>query len=148
MLFSKTFGYAVRGILYIAARPPGGKMVQLDEIAKELEVPRYFMGKILQRCAKKNLLVSLKGPHGGFLAEPHILSVPLIDIFHLTDGLEVFHSCVLRMKACNEANPCAMHSRIGSMKSNLLQLLQETTLGDLVENNEKIPGLARNLPGE
>ena len=47
MTFSKSFGYAVRGVLYIAVMQNEKRYVQAEEIAAQLFVPRHFMGKIL-----------------------------------------------------------------------------------------------------
>ena len=81
MLFSKSFGYALRGILYIASMQDEHRLIQIDEIAAQLNVPRYFMGKILKRLVKENILLSTKGPYGGFSLHQQTLSLPLLPIF-------------------------------------------------------------------
>ena len=65
MIFSKSFGYALRGVLYVALSADKGP-VQLNEIAEALGVPRHFMGKIMKRLAHNSILDSQKGPSGGF----------------------------------------------------------------------------------
>ena len=51
MIFSKSFGYAIRGILYIAVMKNEKQRVQLDEMAGKLNIPRHFLGKIMKRMA-------------------------------------------------------------------------------------------------
>jgi DNA-binding IscR family transcriptional regulator len=53
MTFSKSFGYAVRGVLYIAIMQDEKRYVQVEEIAGQLAVPRHFMGKILKNLVKE-----------------------------------------------------------------------------------------------
>ncbi|MER3464058.1 MAG: hypothetical protein C4329_06235 [Chitinophagaceae bacterium] len=47
MIFSKSFRYALRDILYVAAQSITHH-VQLDEIAEALGAPRDFVGKIMK----------------------------------------------------------------------------------------------------
>ncbi|HET7896419.1 MAG TPA: Rrf2 family transcriptional regulator, partial [Flavisolibacter sp.] len=62
-IFSKSFGYSLRGILFVALRETHTP-VQLDEMAESLGVPRHFMGKIMKQLVKQGILSSLKGPTG------------------------------------------------------------------------------------
>ena len=137
MLFSKSFGYALRGVLYIALMQDEKKWVQVDEIAERLAIPRYFMGKIMKRLAKESLLVSSKGPYGGFTLHANTLSTPLFRVVEITDGLLGFKTCVLRLNECNTDNPCPLHNKIEDIKHQLKDLLQSTTVGDLLKSDKK-----------
>src|SRR5580765_6800553 len=78
MIFSKSFGYALRGLLYITFRQHESRYVQVEEIASNLAVPKHFMGKILKRLAKEQILHSAKGPSGGFRMNKSTASVSLL----------------------------------------------------------------------
>ena len=136
MIFSKTFGYALRGILYIAVMQDEKRYVQVEEIASKLAAPRHFMGKIMKRLAKEKLLTSTKGPSGGFIINENTLEKPLMELIVITEGVEMFDSCVLRAKECNGTNPCPMHSQMEGLKNNLRSILSETSIGDLLEYNK------------
>ncbi|MBD0350365.1 MAG: Rrf2 family transcriptional regulator [Flavisolibacter sp.] len=146
MLFSKSFGYALRGILYVAAMQDEHRKVQVEEIATQLSVPRHFMGKILKKLVKENLLLSSKGPYGGFSLHPQALSVPLVSVVEITDGLSTFHQCVLRLKGCNPQEPCPLHNQMDSVKAGLLGVLETTTIQDLLQSDKKgfIKSIATN----
>ena len=137
MLFSKSFGYALRGILYIALMQDERKWIQVDEVANRLGVPRYFMGKIMKRLAKEQLLVSSKGPYGGFTLHEHTLNTSIYDVVEVTDGLLSFKTCVLRMQECNSENPCPMHGKIEEVKHSLKSMLETTTIEDLLKTDKK-----------
>lgn len=137
MLFSKSFGYALRGILYIALMQDEKKWIQVDEVAVQLGVPRYFMGKIMKRLAKEHLLVSAKGPYGGFTLHEDTLSKPIYSVVEVTDGLLSFKTCVLRMQECNAENPCPMHDKIEEIKNGLKSILVTTTIGDLLRTDKQ-----------
>jgi Rrf2 family iron-sulfur cluster assembly transcriptional regulator len=135
MFFSKSFGYAVRGILYIALRQDEKRYVQVEDIASSLNVPRHFMGKILKNLVKENILLSAKGPSGGFAINGHTLQMPLIQLIDITDGLKAFNNCVLRVKECDALNPCPLHVQMEDVKGRLYIILTDTSIGDLLDNN-------------
>ena len=136
MIFSKSFGYAIRSILYVAVKREEKRYVQVEEIAAKLAVPRHFMGKIMKKLAKEKILISTKGPSGGFMLGDNTLNMPLMDLIVITDGVEIFDNCVLRAKECNSANPCPMHPQIDAVKKNLKSILSDTTIGDLLEEDK------------
>ena len=137
MTYSKSFGYAVRGLLYIAIMQNEKRYVQVEEIAAQLAIPRHFMGKILKNLAKKKMVLSVKGPAGGFTINDHTLSLPLLSLINITDGLALFDTCVLRLKECNPLNPCLMHNQMEAVNEKLKTILSTTTIGDLIKEDKK-----------
>ena len=136
MIFSKSFGYAIRSILYVAIMRDEKRYVQVEEVAAKLAVPRHFMGKIMKKMAKEKMLISTKGPSGGFMLNENTLQMHLMDLIVITDGVEIFNSCVLRAKECNSANPCPLHFKMDSVKNNLRSILSDTKIGDLLEEDK------------
>jgi Rrf2 family transcriptional regulator, iron-sulfur cluster assembly transcription factor len=136
MIFSKSFGYAVRGVLYIALMQDEKRYVQVEEIAEKLAVPRHFMGKILKNLVKEGVVSSIKGPSGGFTINEQTLQFTLYRIFAITDGLDTFHNCVLRVKECNSSSPCPMHGHMEDIKAKMKAVLIDTTFNDLLSENK------------
>ena len=137
MTFSKSFGYAVRGVLYIAVMQDEKRYVQVEEIAYRLAVPRHFMGKILKKLVKENVLASAKGRTGGFTVNEHTLELPLMRLIDITDGLSIFSTCVLCLKECNASNPCPMHHQMEGVNARLKKILSGTAIGDLLNDNKQ-----------
>ena len=133
MFLSKSFGYALRGILYIAVMQDEKRKVQIDEIATKLSVPKHFLGKIMQQVVKAGLLKSTKGPYGGFYLAAETLNTPVIKLVEITDGMEQFSMCVLSFKYCNGLNPCPLHYEMEEVKKNYLNVFSKNTLGDLLK---------------
>lgn len=144
MFFSKSFGYALRGVLYISIEGKEGRKIQIDEIADQLSVPRHFLAKIMKAVVKVGILNSTKGPYGGFSINKKTLDAKLIQLVELTDGRELFNNCILGLKNCNSRNPCPLHDEIGLMRSQLLVKFAKTSIGDLIdeENSNFIKSLA------
>ena len=136
MTFSKSFGYAVRGILYIAVMQKEKRYVPVEEIAAKLYVPRHFMGKILKKMVKGKVLFSLKGPAGGFTINEDTLEVSLFRLVDLLDGQGLFRICTLGLKECSPLNPCPMHYQMEAVNTKLKTILCDTTIRDLMRNNK------------
>ena len=136
MLFSKSFGYALRGILYIAKMQDAQRKIQIDEIAGNLAVPKHFLGKIMKQTAKKGLLKSTRGPYGGFSLAKKTLTTPLMRLVEITDGMDQFDVCVLKLKYCDSANPCPLHHEIEEIREKFLAVFRETRIGDLIKDNK------------
>jgi Rrf2 family iron-sulfur cluster assembly transcriptional regulator len=137
VFLSKSFGYALRGILYIASTQQGQHKVQIREIAEKLMVPRHFLGKIMQTVVKKGLLHSTKGPNGGLYLSENTLATPLIKLVEITDGTEQFDICVLQFRNCSKINPCPLHIEMEQIKVAWKELLINTTISDLMSDNRK-----------
>ena len=142
-MFSKSFGYSLRGILYIALLQGKRKNVQVDEIAQQLCLPQHFMSKILKNLVKEKILSSSKGPNGGFHINEKTLSTSLLHIVEVTEGLGIINHCALRLQECNSHNPCPLHYKMEAIKLNLKKELEETTIQDLVEQDN--PDLIKSL---
>jgi Rrf2 family transcriptional regulator, iron-sulfur cluster assembly transcription factor len=138
MMFSKSFGYAIRGILFLANPENERKRVQLDDIAESLQVPRYFLGKVMKRLAKEGILDSVKGHNGGFSANDTTLETKLAVIAELMgDG---FHSnrCVLHLGACNAQHPCPVHREIAPLKEQWNNTLMRLSVRDLLSEDTHV----------
>jgi Rrf2 family protein len=143
MFLSKSFGYALRGILYIAVMQDEHRKVQIDEIATKLSVPKHFLGKIMQQIVKAGLLKSTKGPYGGFYLAAETLNTPVIKLVEITDGTEQFSMCVLNFKYCNGLNPCPLHYEMEAARINYLNIFSKKTFGDLL--NDSKSGILKSL---
>lgn len=136
MIFSKSFGYALRGILYVAMMSDENRKIRIDEMANRLSVPRHFLGKIMNKVVKKGILSSTKGPNGGFSLNSTSLNTSLLTLFELTDGVEQFDGCVLRLRKCDEDHPCPLHFPMVTYRKNLLKTFSETNVGSLLKQDK------------
>lgn len=122
------------------------RKVQIDEIATKLSVPKHFLGKIMQQVVKAGLLKSTKGPYGGFSLTNETLVTPVIKLVEITDGMEQFTMCVLKLKYCDGQNPCPLHHEMEDIKRNFLGIFTKNTIGDLANDtkNNLLKSLAVN----
>lgn len=136
-MFSKTCKYAIRAMIYIAQKSKDGNKVGIKEIAKGIDSPEHFIAKILQELGRKGLLLSLKGPNGGFYLDEETLDCSLADIVKVIDGDTIFTDCGLGLKHCSETHPCPIHNEFKSIRMEIKTLLENATLGNFTDELEK-----------
>jgi Rrf2 family iron-sulfur cluster assembly transcriptional regulator len=143
MVYSKSFGYALRGVLYVALMSDEKKRVQIDEIAEKLSVPKHFLGKIMNRIVKAGILDSTKGPYGGFSMNQSTLQTSILKVFEVTDGKERYTTCALSMRDCNADYPCPLHKHNEKLREDFKNRFSVTTINDLVTVEK--PELIRSI---
>lgn len=131
LMFSKTFGYALRAVTFVAIHGKEGNKVGSQELSQSLDIPHHFLGKIMQDMVRHGLLDSIKGPSGGFYANARTENTHLIDILKITDGSLIFDQCALGIKRCNAANPCPLHHDFAVCRDGMLHTLAEKTVGEI-----------------
>jgi Rrf2 family protein len=124
--------------LYLAVQHSAGvEVVSLQAIAKSQDIPPHFLSKILQTLVRQNVLVSLKGPKGGFALTKNPDAVTLLDIVSVIDGLDMFDRCGIGLRACSDENPCPVHHEYKVIKSRVRQVLSHKTLAELSRDVER-----------
>jgi len=136
-MFSKSCKYAIRAVLYLALNSDEGKKIGVEEIAKNIEVPRHFLAKTLQQLTKKNLISSTKGPFGGFYLNEYNKSINLYSVIEVIDGDEELKSCVIGLKECTNVKPCPYHHIVQGMRSKLVKTLKTETIIETAQRVKK-----------
>ena len=139
-MLSNSCRYGIRAVIYLANRPLDGK-TGIKKISKDLNLPTPFLAKILQQLAKKKILSSSKGPHGGFSLLKDPRKITLIDIVNTIDGEDVFTSCLMHNGSCegNEKNKvrCTLHEDYEKSRKELIKLFSNRTIYELVMKSNK-----------
>lgn len=124
-------------MMFIAQKSKQGRRVGLREISKGIDSPEPFMAKILQDLSRKGLVLSIKGPNGGFYMDAMHKKISLANIVSAIDGNQLFNGCGLGLKACNEKKPCPIHYEFKEFRMKLKSMLESTPLEQFTENLEK-----------
>jgi Rrf2 family transcriptional regulator, iron-sulfur cluster assembly transcription factor len=143
-MISNTSRYAIRALIYLAINGNGKKKIGIKKIAEDLDIPSPFLGKILQTLAKQKMLLSTKGPNGGFCLSDSSVKTNLMDIIKIIDGDDLFDRCLITNKVCSdlESNPCALHKHYEKIREEIKSMFGQHTIKSLAEefktSNEKI----------
>lgn len=130
-MISKTGLYAIRALAELAK-------VREDEwlgtavLAKQIDAPVNYLGKLLHILAREGIILSQKGIRGGVrLAHPP----EEISLYHALEPFENFDrwmDCLLGQEECPNENPCVVHPRWAPVRDEVLRFLRETTAADLI----------------
>lgn len=140
-MLSNSCRYGIRAVIYLANRPLSDGKTEIKKISKDLDLPTPFLAKILQQLAKKKILSSSKGPHGGFSLLKDPRKITLIDIVNTIDGEDVFTSCLMHNGSCEgiEKNKvrCTLHEDYEKSRKELIKLFSNRTIYELVMKSNK-----------
>lgn len=128
-MFSKACEYALKIMIYLSTRQGEAALAGLKEITKAIDSPEAYTAKILQQLVRNNLLISLRGPSGGFKVPDR--AITLLEIVVAIDGEKMVSSCVLGLDECSSDHPCPVHHRFVSVRDYLKGVLTTTKLSDV-----------------
>ncbi len=106
----------------------------MQEVAKATEIPSNYLSKLLHKLVQEGVLVSSRGPSGGFM-----LAVPPEELA-LAQVSEPFSApgspmpCLLRDRACDLADPCLAHDRWFELARGFRSYFEDTTVAALLKD--------------
>lgn len=136
-MISRTAKYALRAVVHLAAEARDGP-VPVDVVAERLDVPRNYLSKTLHRLAKIGVLDSSRGPHGGFQLARSPGELTLQEVVSPFDEEETRRQCLLGRERCSDDEPCAAHHRWKQLSQQVATFFQETTVADLLGQEEMV----------
>ena len=145
-MFSKSCQYGFRAAIFIAQQSAIRNRVGVKAISNGISSPEAFTAKVLQLLAKKGIINSIKGPHGGFIIEyDRLKEIKLGDIVVALDGYKIYNSCSLGLKRCSDSNPCPVHFEFVKIREELKTMLSNNTLYDILYKGGKKNNLLLKL---
>jgi Rrf2 family transcriptional regulator, iron-sulfur cluster assembly transcription factor len=146
-MLSNTCKYALRALIYLGKFSHEEKMIGIKKISEDLNLSSPFLGKILQNLVKQKLLVSTKGPNGGFALAKSAADITLWDIVIKIDGEEFFTNCLIRLEPCithDSTKPlCPVHAQYDKLRNEIADFYQGTTLEIVGKDIEKYEDLVK-----
>lgn len=132
--------YALKIVIYLAKSKQPEK-IGSKRIAKDLNLAAPFVGKVLQPLAHSGIVKSTKGPHGGFVLALAPAQIPLLGIIQIYEGEDAFKECMLNPCNCQKyieenGSSCRVHDEISPAREKFLELLQNKTIADFLQNDE------------
>lgn len=129
MILSKSADYGLRAMVYLA-RNRGVRLITLHEISSAMHTPPFLLGRIMQRLVRADLLVSMKGHHGGFRLHREPPDITVADMVLAIDGPFQMFDCT-GIAACGLSGECTMIDMFTRAEQALDNVLRAVTLQDL-----------------
>lgn len=128
-MLSQTAIYAIRAMGFLASQDTGDPILS-SLIAEEMDIPRNFLSKILNRLAQAELIHATRGRKGGVqLARPgsEILLHEVVDLFMKIND---YKKCFLGMHNCD--GKCGLHLRWRIISEQFEKMLKDTTIDNVL----------------
>jgi len=126
--------YAIRGIIYLASRPPE-EVCLLSDIAAAVEVPPTFLAKIFQQFSKLGLVKSYRGTGGGFVLGRTPDKITLLEVVEAVEGTIIPNRCVVNEGDCPRDPVCCPIRPIWvDVQQQVREILNNVTLEKLAED--------------
>jgi Rrf2 family protein len=147
-MLTQTADYALRALIYLAHSPEDGYH-QTRDLAKALNVPTNYLGKILQLLGHQQIVESQRGMNGGFRLSKLPEQVRLYDVLSALDALPVNNECPM-LTGGRQIELCRLHRQFAAITADTIRFLKQTTLEDVLQPNSfpaECPG-PEHLPAD
>ena len=125
---------AIRCILFLVEH--GGRLAPKTEIAKTVDAPAPSLAKILRCIVHAKVLVSVRGPHGGFSLARKPSAISLLDVLLASQDSFAFRPCVLSLKACPQQITCPTRQIWTSIYEDTIKELSQVTFDKLSRDHK------------
>jgi len=141
--------YAIRALVYICIRNLEGKTPGFREVAREIESPVPYTGKILQILVRSRMLSSVKGRGGGFYFEELTAakSPTLYEVIKKMGDNQLFTRCGFGLASCDEQLPCPMHEDYLPLRDGFYRMVRTETIYSLAQKVMKRKAVLNRLVG-
>jgi len=132
MLLTKKSEYALLSLVSIAQ---SGTPKNVDLLAKELNISKSFLAKILQNLAKNDILNSYKGNNGGFTLKKSCEELTILEITTIAEQkLPTVFECTTTQTVCegNREGQCTIFPLLNNLQVKINDFLNHLTLKDIL----------------
>ena len=139
-MVSRTAGYAVQAVVFIASRP-GSRPVTVGDIATALSVPEKYLARVMNTLAHRGILESTRGARGGFQLANAATEMTLADVVEPFDPIGETPQCLLRQVRCGMEGHCSAHEAWHGVADTVRHFFRSTTVAELV-GDVKVSGIS------
>jgi Rrf2 family protein len=135
-MLSRRAKYALKAMIALASHKGEGAL-SVTDIAEKSNVPRAFLEQIFSDLKRRNLLTSLRGKQGGFRLARPADDITFADIIRNVDGPLALAPCASRTAyrpcpECGGVRPCVLSKTLVAARDASAEILENTTLADVV----------------
>ena len=128
--------YGVRALLDLALHQGEG-LILLKDIARRQEVSLPYLEHLITPLIAAGLVKSTRGARGGVVLFKPPSEIKLSEVVELLEGSIAPVECVNDPKVCHRSAFCVARDVWSEMKDAMSQVLDSTTIQDLVERQRQ-----------
>ena len=122
--------YAVRAAVALAS---SGEMLSTSTLAEHVGVPVDFLRKIMQQLRNAGIVISARGPHGGYSLARKPTGITLYDIITAIQGPIYINSCFSNHGYCENSGSCELQSLLAETGDKFIRDMKEITLAKILQ---------------
>jgi len=127
--------YTTRALLDLALHQ-AEEPVLLKDIAQRQEISLRYLQRLMTPLVTASIVRSTRGPKGGVWLVKPPKEVKLSDIIQIMEGSVAPVACVDIPELCTRSEFCVTRDVWGELKKAIYDILESTTLQDLIERCE------------
>ncbi len=127
---SKKADYALIAMKHLATREGGGSS-SAREIAEEYSIPVELMAKVLQRLARRGLLVSQQGTRGGYHLAKGPETISVADVIQAIDGPLTVTACSHANDQCGQFAKCNVRDPLWRIRERIVAALATCSVSEM-----------------
>lgn len=135
MKLTKRSEYGARAVLELARHFNQGPLQSAD-IAAIQAIPEAYLEQLLTSLRKSGLIRSTRGPHGGHELARRPAEIRLADVIGALEGPLVAVDCLEDGEGASALRTCVICDVWREVVASARQLLEMTTVEDLVERHK------------
>jgi len=128
--------YGTRLLLDLALYQ-GEEPVPLKDIAQRQQISLLYLEHLITPLIAAGIVRSTRGPRGGVLLLKPAQQIRLSEVIQILEGSIAPVACIDNPKICPRSDLCVTRDVWGEMKNAMIQVLDSTTLQDLVERQKR-----------
>jgi Rrf2 family protein len=86
MRLSRAAAYALQAVVYLARQEGGAASVPSHVIAGERKIPERYLLKVLKPLVSAQVLLSIRGPNGGYRLARPTGTITMLEVVEAVDG--------------------------------------------------------------
>ena len=127
---SKKADYALMAMKHLALRADGASS-SAREIAEQYDIPVELMAKVLQKLARRGLLVSQQGTRGGYLLARPSTEISVADVIQAVDGPLAVTACSADEENCDQFSKCNIRDPLWRIKDRIYAALSACSVYEM-----------------
>jgi Rrf2 family protein len=128
---SKKADYGLIALKHLAQHADAS--ISAREIAAEYKIPAELLAKVLQKLARKGLLVSQQGINGGYVLARDPAKISIVDVVEALEGPIGITPCE-RGSTCEQLEYCSVRDPLLKLKVKVVRVLGDTSIYELAMN--------------
>ncbi|HQZ97105.1 MAG TPA: Rrf2 family transcriptional regulator [Pyrinomonadaceae bacterium] len=136
MILSKTTGYGVMALAYLAGKEVS-MVCGLQEIAETECIPPIYLRKILGELRRHRILRSIKGIHGGYSLARLPDTITIWEVNQILAPDPYLDDCILGFGLCKTSDACVLHGRWQRIRREYVELLETTTIAQIARSRRR-----------